>query len=101
MLRITPDVEGTKRVVLKLEGRLVSRGTEILDAECSRHADAGREVTLDLADLVFLDCDGALVLDRLRSEHVVLVRCPAFVKELIDETCKQNPAVDGDDRLRS
>ena len=70
MLRITPDVEGTKRVVLKLEGRLVSRVTEILDAECSRHADAGREVTLDLADLVFLDCDGALVLDRLRVSRL-------------------------------
>lgn len=96
MLRITPRLEGTRRIVLKLEGRLVSRWTEVLKAECSRQVAAGRAVTLDLADLVFLDCDGAFLLDRLRSERVCFVRCPAFVKELIDETCKQKRAIDGD-----
>ena len=83
-------------MVLKLEGRLLSAWTKVLSEECARHQTAGRDVVLDLADVVFVDCDGVFLLERLRSEHVSLVRCPAFVKELIDEKCGPNP--DGEER---
>ena len=83
-------------MVLRLEGRLLSGWTEVLSEECARHEAAGREVVLDLADVVFVDCDGISLLERLRSKQVSLVRCPAFVKELIDEKCKPSP--DGEDR---
>lgn len=95
MLRITSDKTEEKRVVLKLEGRLLSGWTDVLSEECARHGAAGREVVLDLADVVFVDCDGVFLLERLCSEQVSLVRCPAFVRELIDEKCKPNP--DGED----
>ena len=88
MLRITPIDDETSRVTLKLEGRLVTQWMAMLETECARFTDAGRQVTLDLADVVFLDCDAAALLDRLRAGGITLVRSPAFIQELIDETCR-------------
>ena len=81
MLRITSsrnDTTGT----LKVEGRLAGQWVDEL-ARAAAAADAPRLV-LDLADLTFVDADGASLLRTLRSRGVALNDCSTFVASLID-----------------
>ncbi len=65
----TPDKE---RTTLRVEGTLTLEDAELIENICrDLKQQSGRNVTLDLSDLCFLDSDGAHLLCRLRAERDV------------------------------
>jgi anti-anti-sigma regulatory factor len=83
MLRITSSRAGTIGR-LKVEGRLAGDWVgELSKAAAAAEADAPHLV-VDLADVTYVDADGASLLRALRSRGVALADCSAFVSDLID-----------------
>ena len=76
------------RLVLKVEGTLYLRDAELLERICYDVANqTGRRITLDLADLTFLDSDSASVLCRLKREQdVALEGLQLFIAKVIELT---------------
>lgn len=78
-----PDGAATS---LRIEGSLYLTDAELIESICRDiQQDSGRSITLDLADLSFIDSDSATVLSRLRRERGVrLVGLHLFVQTVID-----------------
>ena len=74
--------------VLKVEGSLYLADAELLERICRDIAvQSGRHITLDLADISFLDSDGASVLCRLKHEQgVSLEGLHLFIAKVIELT---------------
>jgi anti-anti-sigma factor len=81
------DAEG-KHTTLRIAGSLTLADAELLARICAElHEQRGARVTLDLADLDFLDSESAAVLARLKQQHgVVLDGVHLFVQQVIDQT---------------
>jgi ABC-type transporter Mla MlaB component len=71
---------------LRVEGSLYPADAEVLERLCRDiQQDSGRTVTLDLADISFLDSDGAAILSRLKRERGVrLEGLHLFVQKVIE-----------------
>lgn len=80
MLRIDA-VESAESAVLRLHGRLVGPWVATLAAACEAVLTPARRLTLDLADVAFVDREGVALLQRLRRRAVTLSNCSAFVCE--------------------
>jgi anti-anti-sigma regulatory factor len=78
-----PDEAATR---LRVEGSLHLADAELLERICrDLRQDSGRTVTLDLADISFLDSDSAAVLSRLRREQGVrLEGLHLFIQKVIE-----------------
>lgn len=78
-----PDGAATR---LRVEGSLHLADAELLERICrDLRQDSGRAVTLDLADISFLDSDSAAVLSRLRREQgVMLEGLHLFIQQVIE-----------------
>jgi hypothetical protein len=76
------------RMVLKVEGSLYQEDAELLERICYDVGNqTGRLLTLDLADLSFLDSDSASVLCRLKREQdVSLEGLQLFIAKVIELT---------------
>jgi anti-anti-sigma regulatory factor len=74
--------------VLKVQGTLYLEDAELLERICRDiGAQTGRHLTLDLADLSFLDTESASVLCRLkREQHVDLEGLHLFIAKVIELT---------------
>jgi anti-anti-sigma regulatory factor len=79
------DPEGAA-TTLRVEGSLYLADAELLERLCRDiQQESGRTVTLDLADLSFLDSDSAAVLSRLKREWgVTLEGLHLFVQRVIE-----------------
>jgi len=85
--RITQfDLPERDSTVLRVEGSLNLADAELLERLCRDiEHDSGHTVTLDLADLSFIDSDSAEVLSRLRRERGVrLEGLHLFVQKVIE-----------------
>lgn len=84
------DTEGPveSETLLKVEGSLYLRDAELLEKICRDIAEqTGHHLTLDLADLSFLDSDSASVLCRLkREQNVTLEGLHLFIAKVIELT---------------
>lgn len=71
---------------LRVEGSLYLADAELLERLCRDiQQESGRTVTLDLADLSFLDSDGAAVLSRMKREQgVMLEGLHLFIQKVIE-----------------
>jgi anti-anti-sigma factor len=74
------------RAMLRVEGTLSRAEAELLEHVCSDlRAQTGANVTVDLADISFLDSESAAVLARLRREQEVnLEGVHFFVQQVIN-----------------
>jgi anti-anti-sigma regulatory factor len=82
MLRITVVESSSKAVRLRVEGRVTSRWVEELRISCDAHAlSEGIRLTLDLADVSFVDAAGIEFLKELRARCVTLLSPSPFVAE--------------------
>ena len=91
----TPNGESAKNgrshdceTMLKVEGSLYLEDAELLEKICRDiGGQSGRHITLDLADLSFLDSDSASVLCRLKREQgVSLEGLHLFIAKVIELT---------------
>ena len=74
------------RALLRVEGRLGLADAKLLEQVCTDlKTQTGASVTVDLADISFLDSEGASVLARLRREQeVTLEGLHFFIQQVID-----------------
>jgi anti-anti-sigma factor len=87
--RITQfDAPERRSTVLRVEGSLYLADAEVLERLCRDIGrDSGHAVTLDLADLSFIDSESAGVLCRLRREMGVrLEGLHLFIQKVIELT---------------
>ena len=67
---IQTESETDGRMTLRVEGEMTIADALLLEKiAIELRTDQGREVTIDLADLDFLDSESAPVLKRLEREH--------------------------------
>ena len=81
MLRIAPRDTSGEEGTLNLEGRIVGPWVDQLRRSCEEVLTTGAPLTLDLAEVDFVDQEGARLLMNLMGSGVALVNCPAFVQE--------------------
>jgi anti-anti-sigma regulatory factor len=76
------------QTVLKVQGSLYLEDAELLEKICRDMSnETGHRLTLDLADLVFLDSESASVLCRLKREQgVTLEGLHLFIEKVIELT---------------
>jgi anti-anti-sigma regulatory factor len=79
----TPDGQ---RMTLRVEGWLGVEDAELVEKVCrDLRRETGRRITLDLADLSFIDSDSAQILCRLRAEQdVSLEGLHLFIQRVIE-----------------
>jgi anti-anti-sigma regulatory factor len=82
MLRITVVESSSEAVRLRVEGRLTGAWVEELRRACEVHALCDEiRLTLDLADVSFVDAAGIELFKELRSCCVALLSPSPFVAE--------------------
>ena len=79
----TPDAQ---RMTLRVEGSLGVEDAELVEKVCrDLRRETGRRITLDLADLSFIDSDSAQILCRLRAEQdVTLEGLHLFIQRVVE-----------------
>ncbi len=84
--RIT-QVEGQAgaRGRLKVEGTLTLADAELLEGICKELCEqCENEISVDLADITFLDSDSASVLCRLKRQGIPLEGLDLFVRKVVE-----------------
>lgn len=80
MLRITVVESSNERVRLRVEGRVTGSWVEELQQSCYVQAlSDGVRLTLDLADVSYVDAAGIALLKELKSQCVALLNPSAFI----------------------
>jgi len=82
----------TGKTILRVEGELTRMDAELLEKiALEMRGETGRNLTIDLADLHFLDSDGAPVLKRMADEHGFEIEgLLVFLQRAIEENEKRN-----------
>jgi anti-anti-sigma regulatory factor len=78
------DQSGATRK-LKVEGTLTLADAELLESICAELCEqAGSCVSVDLADITFLDSESASVLCRLKGRGISLEGLDLFVRKVVE-----------------
>jgi anti-anti-sigma regulatory factor len=86
MLRITVVESSRSAVTLRVEGRITGSSVEELRTACNVHTFADEvQLSLELADVSFVDAAGIVLLKELRSRGVVFMRTNPFMAEQLKE----------------
>jgi anti-anti-sigma regulatory factor len=85
MLRISFTESADHSVVLRLEGQVAGPWVEELRTSCERILTEGRQVTLDLTYVSFVDDDGIVLFRALAGRCVGLTNGSPFVVELLKD----------------
>lgn len=81
MLKISIAESKGRNSTLHLEGQLIGPWVKELDDACKTITSRGCRLKLDLADVAFIDREGALLLASLKSRSITLVACSPYVGE--------------------
>jgi anti-anti-sigma regulatory factor len=83
---ITQTISEEGRVVLSVEGDMMLEDALLLEKiAIQMRADEGGDVSVDVADLDFLDSESATVLKRLKLEHGISIEgIEIFLQSAID-----------------
>lgn len=86
------EIEDTRRgrIVLRVEGSLTFEDAVLLEKiAVGIHNKTRKNITLDLADLTFLDSESAPVLKRLEREHNFEIEgLMVFLQKIVEEVEK-------------
>ncbi len=85
MLRISEPFEDETTATLKIEGRIVGVGVDLLERASLPATTDGFHVMIDLRDVSFVDDAGTLMLRSLARTGVRLVDPSPYVAALLDE----------------
>jgi ABC-type transporter Mla MlaB component len=83
MLKITTVTDANQEVTLQLAGSVAGPWIELLRSSAEYVLDAGLQLTLDLENICFIDCEGLSLLKNLMKRGVRPVNAPLFVGEQI------------------
>ena len=75
------EVPDEEAVTLRLEGRVSGPWVEELRRWCEQVLAAGSGLSLDLADVSFVDLDGVALCRSLSDRKVTFLHCSPFVAE--------------------
>lgn len=81
MLKIVVIETAGNGPTLHLEGRVIGPWVGELRRSCDEILASGAALTLDLAEVLFVERDGVRLLKKLVEGGVAVVNCPAFVNE--------------------
>ena len=81
MLRISAIADSDEQVTLLLEGRVTPAETDALTAACRDALGRGRQLSLDLSGVSFIDTEGIALFHDLQDQGVKLIRCSGFIAE--------------------
>lgn len=84
MLRITVSGSTRQATALLLEGWIVNEWVDVLDNSCEQVLAQGRQLTLNLKDVSFVDKRGTALLRELQQREVKIVNCSAFIGQLLN-----------------
>ncbi len=79
MLRITEKAVSDGNATLSLEGRVV--GPWVVEVRRVCEGFVGCKLSLDLAEVSFIDREGVTLFQDLQKCHVSLLNCSAFLLE--------------------
>jgi anti-anti-sigma factor len=80
MLKIT-RAWSTQEVTLQLDGRVADKWIELLSESAESALAEGLQLTLDLENISFIDCEGLALIKSLMGRGVRQVNAPLFVAE--------------------
>ncbi len=84
------QIEDTERgkTILRVEGEMMEKDALLLEKiALDLREQSGQNLTLDLADLDFLDSDSAPILKRMQTEHGFEIEgIEFFVQTVVSET---------------
>ena len=83
MLRISEIGSGREAATLRLEGEVKVPWVKELEIACERLLAEARPVTLDLAEVSFVEREAVGVLIELMRREVKLINCSPFIAEQI------------------
>jgi hypothetical protein len=86
MLRLTRTQDTGRDVIIKVEGQIVEDWATFLEQECLSAREPGQTVSIDLADVHFVDTRAIQALQRLSAARFPLLHCPPLVEELLRTT---------------
>jgi anti-anti-sigma regulatory factor len=81
MLKITRVVLSKHEIIMQLDGRLTGQWVELLRDNAELALEEEIELTLDLEQVCFIDCEGVALIKRLIDRGVRPVKVPLFVVE--------------------
>jgi ABC-type transporter Mla MlaB component len=81
MLKITRVVQSDQEITLQLDGSVTGPWIELLRESAESVLKEGRQLTLDLENICFIDCEGLALVKNLMGQGVRQVNAPLFVAE--------------------
>ncbi len=85
MLRITEARPTAGTSILRLVGRVIGPWVGELGQACEEALSSARALTLDLAEVSFVDEHGVALIRALAKREVALVNCSPFIAERLSE----------------
>lgn len=83
-LRITRKEGSGSRATLELQGRIAAEWAALLERECSDLLRSGSGVSVELAEVTFVDRAGIQALQRLGRRGVVILCRPGAVASVLE-----------------
>ena len=84
MLRISRIESSPGEVILRLEGSLIGLWVNELRSCCAAVGNNGQQLSLDLTEVLFVDCKGLELLRTLRKANVGLAGCSPLLAEQLN-----------------
>ncbi len=81
MLRITQVAESECQVTLRLEGRIVTQWSLVLERECNSLLDQEKQILLDFADVTIVDERGAETLANLKTKGIRIINASKVITD--------------------
>ena len=83
MLKITRAVLSRQEITLRLDGRVAGQWVGLLKESAESALGDGMNLTIDLKNISFIDCEGIALLKSLMCRGVDPINAPLFVAEQI------------------
>ena len=83
MLWIEKQEPSDSKAVLKLEGQLLGEWVSVLEEECRKMLEEKKKLTLEMAEVTYINQPGVDLLRRLTAENVELVNCSSLIENLL------------------
>jgi ABC-type transporter Mla MlaB component len=81
MLKITRAAPSQQETTLQLDGSVAGQWIDLLRESAESVLEEGMRLTLDLANICFIDCEGLALIKSLMGRGVLQVNAPLFVAE--------------------